>query len=78
MAKMAALQFLNLLARPKGTGRLDLRQISVKGTTAFIVMWLIVATLCISFQCAVPHPWDQASGRCFNQVRAHGMARAAQ
>ena len=43
----------------------------MKGTMVFIVKWLVIAVLRISFQCVVPDPWNQASGRCINQVRAY-------
>ncbi|KAL9130490.1 MAG: hypothetical protein Q9175_007011 [Cornicularia normoerica] len=66
-AKTAALQFLVLLARPNWPDSPDLRRFTVGATRIFIATWLVVAVLCISFQCAAPNPWDQASGRCFNQ-----------
>ncbi|KAM0800486.1 hypothetical protein BDR22DRAFT_852051 [Usnea florida] len=66
-AKTAALQFLKQLARSNESERPNLKRIAVQGSTVFIFAWLVIALLCISFQCTVPDPWDQASGRCFNQ-----------
>lgn len=71
---MAALQFLMLLARPKVPDMPDLRRIAAQSIAALILTWLVIAVSCITFQCAVPHQWDQASGRCFNQVWPHGQA----
>lgn len=73
ISKTAALQFLMLLTRPSWAGSPDLRRIVVKVTTMFVVTWLVIVVLCILFQCAVPDPWDQASGRCFDQVRTHAL-----
>ncbi|MCJ1452317.1 hypothetical protein MMC28_002659 [Mycoblastus sanguinarius] len=66
IAKMAALQFLLILALPNGLNKPDLRRVTVKSTIIFILTWLAIAVLCVIFQCAVPQPWDHASGRCFN------------
>ena len=66
---MAALQFLIALTRPN-PNELDWRRKTVIGTLYFVGIWLVVALFCILFQCKAPHTWDEASGRCFNQVRA--------
>ena len=66
LAKLAALQFLIILARPNEP---NLRRAAVKGTLAFVILWLVIAVVCIAFQCKVPTPWNEASGQCFDQVR---------
>ena len=73
IAKMAALQFLLILALPNGLNKPDLRRVTVKSTIIFILTWLAIAVLCVIFQCAVPQPWDHASGRCFNGVRTSAL-----
>ena len=65
LSKLAALQFLIILARP---GEPTLRRAAVKGTVGLVTVWLVVAVVCIAFQCKVPSPWNEVSGQCFNQV----------
>ena len=66
LSKLAALQFLIILARP---GEPTLRRAAVKGTVGLVTVWLVAAVVCIAFQCKVPTPWNEISGQCFNQVR---------
>lgn len=66
---MAALQFLIALARPN-PNEPDWRRKTVIGTLYFVDVWLVVALLCVVFHCEVPHTWNEASGRCFDQVPA--------
>ncbi|KAL2058162.1 hypothetical protein ABVK25_001780 [Lepraria finkii] len=64
---MAALQFLIALARPN-PNEPDWRRKTVIGTLCFVGVWLVVALFCVVFQCEVPHTWNEASGRCFDQL----------
>ena len=66
LSKLAACQFLIILARP---GEPTLRRAAVKGTLGLVTVWLVVAVVCIAFQCMVPTPWNEVSGQCFDQVR---------
>ena len=66
ISKLAACQFLIILARP---GEPTLRRTAVKGTLGLVTVWLVIAVVCIAFQCEVPTPWNEVSGQCFNQVR---------
>lgn len=34
-----------------------------------VILWLVIAVVCIAFQCKVPTPWNEASGKCFDRVR---------
>lgn len=65
MSKLAALQFLIVLARPNEP---NLRRAIVRGTLGLIILWLVIAVMCIAFQCKVPTPWDYASRQCLNQL----------
>ena len=66
LSKLAALQFLIILARP---GEPTLRRTAVKGTLGLVTVWVVAAVVCIAFQCKVPTPWNEISGQCFDQVR---------
>ena len=56
LSKLAALQFLIVLARPNEP---TLRRAAVKGTLWLVISWLAIAVLCIAFQCKVPTPWNE-------------------
>ena len=66
LSKLAALQFLIILARP---GEPTLRRAAVKGTLGLVTVWVVAAVVCIAFQCKVPTPWNEVSGQCFDQVQ---------
>lgn len=62
LAKMALLQFLVYLARN------NIRRLVVIGVMIFNCISVMVAVLCIAFQCPLPHTWAILLEKCFDQV----------
>ena len=62
LAKVALLQFLVYLARN------HTRRMVVRGVMIFNWISVMVAILCVAFQCPLPHPWAIFLDRCFDQV----------
>jgi len=60
--KLATLQFLRTLARAAHY------RIIAESIMVLVGAWFVAAVFCLSFQCALPHPWNAATGKCLNQV----------
>jgi hypothetical protein len=39
----------------------------------FIILWGVAAEFAIAFQCRLPSPWDNISGKCFNTVHLSSL-----
>lgn len=62
LARLALLQFLVHLART------NLRRKVVIAVMIFNCILVMIAILCVAFQCPLPHPWAIFHHRCFDQV----------
>lgn len=71
LARLALLQFLVHLART------NLRRKVVIAVMIFNCILVMIAILCVAFQCPLPHPWAIFHHRCFDQ-RAFWIAFGVQ
>lgn len=62
LARLALLQFLVHLART------NLRRKVVIAVMIFNCIFVMIAILCVAFQCPLPHPWAIFHHKCFDQV----------